>query len=189
MPTANRTSTPPPRWAVLAAYAVPLCVLPSAIWRVTLLTGGTVGMTAEGTYLIVLSAGSVGLALLTLGLVHDWGERIPRWVPGLGGRAVPVRAAAIPAFVGAGVIIAICLYALLNMTFHFVHRGPVLVGPRESDLPRPEPGRGVLACYVPLLAWGPLLLAVALSYVRRRRAVVRRTTGAGTRPAVRRTVR
>jgi len=37
-------------------------------------------------YMIFLSALSMGLALLTLGLVHGWGQRVPHWVPRIGGR-------------------------------------------------------------------------------------------------------
>ena len=155
-----------PRWAVWAAYAVPLCVLPSAVWRASVVFDGKVSIADGGWYLLLLSGLSMGLALLTPGLVHHWGERIPGWVPGLGGRTVPVRAAVIPAVIGASLLIGICLYAVFNMTFHFVERGPVLIGPDNTE--QPPPGSDVLALYVPMLAWGPLVLAVALAYRRRR---------------------
>jgi len=99
----TRASTGPgptpavPRWALWAAYVVPLCVLPSAVWRCTLPSGDEVSFADEGWYLLLLSHLSVGFAMLTLGLVHQWGERIPGRVPGPGGRTVPVRAAVIPA--------------------------------------------------------------------------------------------
>lgn len=162
----SRDSTAAPRWAVWAAYAVPLCVLPSTIWRATAAIDGTVSMANGGWYLLLLSGLSMGLALLTLGLVHHWGERIPGWVPGVGGRTIPARAAAVPALVGASLVIGLCLYAVLNMTFHFVDRGPVLVG--QHDVERTQPGPGIVSLYVPLLAWGPLVLAVAANYWRRR---------------------
>ncbi|MEU4481833.1 hypothetical protein AB0F68_27785 [Micromonospora sp. NPDC023966] len=123
-------------------------------------------MANGGWYLLLLSGLSMGLALLTLGLVHHWGERIPGWVPGVGGRTIPARAAAVPALVGASLVIGLCLYAVLNMTFHFVDRGPVLVG--QHDVERTPPGPGIVSLYVPLLAWGPLVLAVAANYWRRR---------------------
>jgi hypothetical protein len=160
----------PPRSAFLAAYAVPLCVLPSAVWRCSLLLDGAIGMNAEGWYLLTLSGGSVALALLTLGLVHSWGERVPRWVPILGGRTIPIPVAVVPAMTGALLLMGLCLYGVLNGVFHFVERGPVMIGPTEADAPqRPKPGQGVLALYVPLLAWGPLLLAVTRNYWCRRR--------------------
>jgi hypothetical protein len=164
--TTSRDSTAAPRWAVWAAYAVPLCVLPSTIWRATAAIDGTVSMANGGWYLLLLSGLSMGLALLTLGLVHHWGERIPGWVPGVGGRTIPARAAAVPALVGASLVIGLCLYAVLNMTFHFVDRGPVLVG--QQDVERTPPGPGIVSLYVPLLAWGPLVFAVAANYWRRR---------------------
>jgi hypothetical protein len=155
-----------PRWAVWAAYAAPLAVLPSATWRVTLVLDGDVTLAEGGWYLLLLSALSMGLALLTLGLVHDWGERVPGWVPLVGGRTVPVRAAVIPAAVGASLLIGICLYVVLNIWFHFVDRGPVLVGPEDGELT--PPGPSVLLLYLPMLAWGPLVGAVTAAYWRRR---------------------
>jgi hypothetical protein len=141
-------------------------VLPSAVWRSSVLLDHEVSIADEGWYLLLLSGLSIGLGLLTLGLVHQWGERIPDWVSGFGGRSIPVRAAVIPALIGASLLIAICLYAMLNMTFHFVERGPVLIGPDNGE--RPKPGTAVLALYIPLLAWGPLVLAVTANYWRRR---------------------
>jgi hypothetical protein len=141
-------------------------VLPSAIWRSGGALDGTISMANGGWYLLLLSGLSMGFALLTLGLVQGWGERVPGWVPRLGGRTIPARAVAIPAVVGASLLILICLYAVLNMTFHLVDRGPVLIG--QHDVERPRPGAGVLALYVPMLAWGPLVLAVTANYWSRR---------------------
>lgn len=164
--TGQDSTAAAPRWAVWAAYAVPLCVLPSAVWRAGGALDGEVSIADGGWYLLLLSGLSMGLALLTLGLVHHWGERIPGWVPGLGGRTIPVRVAVIPALIGASLLIGICLYAVLNMTLHFVERGPVLIG--LDDIERPTPGWSVLALYLPILAWGPLVLAVTANYWRRR---------------------
>jgi hypothetical protein len=158
---------PPPRWAVAAAWAVPACVLPSAAWRTVTAFADDVSLAREGWYLLLLSALSLGLALLTLGLVRPWGERLPGWLPVLGGRCVPARLAVGVASTGATLLIAVCLYYLLNSAFQFVPRGPVLVG---GDAPvRPPPGWRVLICYAPMLLWGPLLLAVTMDYRRRRR--------------------
>lgn len=160
----------PARWAVVAAYAVPLCVAPSAVWRLSLLGEETFRMDAEGWYLVTLSAVSMGLALLTPGLVHRWGERVPRRVPGLGGRPVPTGAAVVPAVTGALLLIAVCVYVVLNAVFGFVERGPVLIGPDDADaVRRPEPTGAVLVWYLPLLLWGPLVLAVAVDRWRRGR--------------------
>jgi hypothetical protein len=79
---------PASRWVTAAAYAVPLCILPSALWRLTVaLNGGpersgNCGGSADRglqLYLVGLSAGSLVLGLLTVGLVRPWGEVFPRW--------------------------------------------------------------------------------------------------------------
>lgn len=100
-----------PRWAWYAAHAVPLTTLPSGLWRIAFGLGLPIGVTgapAEDVpglvttpYVIVLSAVAEGLALLTLGLVQPWGEVAPRWLPVIGGRRIPVAAAAVPAALGA----------------------------------------------------------------------------------------
>ncbi|SIM59928.1 hypothetical protein SAMN04489832_0904 [Micromonospora cremea] len=152
------TPVRPSRWAVAAAYAVPLCVLPSAIWRVTAPVGGTVGW-----YLIFLSVLSMALAVLTLGLVHQWGQRLPRW---LGGRPLAPGAVTRLAITGGLLLVVICVYFLLNQAFHFVDRGwsPTAV---QDAVVHDRPGWDILRYYVPLLAWGPLLIAVAVDYRRR----------------------
>ncbi|MFD9243397.1 hypothetical protein ACFV0D_15960, partial [Streptomyces sp. NPDC059556] len=85
-----------PRWAVLAAHAVPLVTLPSGLWRLALVAGFPVTRDAgwrsmglgESVYVVSLSVVSELLAFLTLGLVRSWGEVFPRWMPFLGGRRV-----------------------------------------------------------------------------------------------------
>lgn len=75
---------PVPRWAVRVAHAIPLCVLPSGLWRVALVLGLAGYNTDyhwavwERPYVIGLSVVSEGLALLALGLVRPWGEVVPR---------------------------------------------------------------------------------------------------------------
>lgn len=179
------TSAATPRWARWAAYAVPLCILPSAVARVAFIwpPHPTLG---EKIYIPALSVGSVLLGLLTLGLVQPWGEVVPRWVPWIGGRRVPVRAAVIPAAFGAALIIGVCLYALLNSIFHFVEQGPVLVGEKPPVRSETPDVGGIAWTYAPLPAWGPLLAAVTVAYYRRRTGRlfrspqgVRRLSGAG----------
>jgi hypothetical protein len=150
---------PAPRRAVLAAWAVPLCVLPSAVWRLT-----EVGrVTTDGWYLVLLSVLSLTLALLTLGLVQRWGERFPP-------RLVTASAAT-----GAVLLLAVTAYLALNKVFGFVDRGPVLIG--EDDVTRPPPGWDVGVYYLPLLLWAPLLLAVTHDYRRRHGLTSHRVAG------------
>jgi hypothetical protein len=172
---------PPPKWAVLAAWAVPLCVLPSAVWRLALAMNMFEGEApavghslAERIYVPLLSFASVGLGVLTLGLVQRWGEVVPRWVPGIGGHRVPTKAAAIPAAAGATAVTLVCLYAVLNGHFHWVTHVRPLIGEERT-------GPGITGtalklgtwAYSPLILWGPLLLAVTISYYRRRKAQAR----------------
>jgi len=157
----------PSSWAVGAAFAVPLCVLPSAVWRLSLVFTDDAVTT---WYMIFLSALSMGLALSTLGLVHRWGQQVPHWVPVLRGRSIPARPVVVVALIGGSLLVAISVYFVLNQTFHFMPRGWVGVGRDEPA--HPVPGWEVLQYYAPLIAWGPLVIAVAADY-RRRVALVR----------------
>ncbi|GHG53572.1 hypothetical protein [Streptomyces griseocarneus] len=159
----------PVRWA---AHAAALTLVPSGLWRCAVAFGMPSGF-AEGTplhesnfpgptslNLIGLSVFAECLGLLTLGLVQSWGERLPRWVPWLGGRRIPTLAAVVPALLGAAVVTAITVAAACGGW------------QRQMDLP--ESPKGALAtlmtvCYAPLLAWGPLLALVTVAYYRRRR--------------------
>lgn len=112
-------------------------------------------------YVIGLSVFSEALALLTLGLVQPWGERVPRWVPVLGGRRVPVFAAVVPALAGAIALMVLWTPILWEWT------SSGLIGPAV------EPSTGwqvvMFVAYAPLVLWGPLLAAVTFGYWQRRR--------------------
>jgi hypothetical protein len=163
-----------PRWVRLAAHAVPLVVLPSGLWRLALAVGVPVGFTGElarlfdapawplTPYLVVLSLAAEGLALLTLGLVQPWGEVLPRWLPRIGGRPLPVAAVVVPAALGAlAVTVVVSVSAL-------AWNGPENNG--NPDAPQGLAGLVMTAAYAPLLAWGPLLALVTVAYWRRRRS-------------------
>lgn len=167
--THRRTSStvpPPPRWAVWCAWAVPALILPSAVWRVSVVAGDPAGFAAAvaagGWYLVLLSVLSMTLGLLTVGLVRPWGVVLPRR---LGGWEVPARFAA---RVGIGGGVALILLTTWFFVFVTVRpfAMPVLIdtgGPAH-----PRPGRDVLGWYAPLVAWGPLVIAVAVDHGRRR---------------------
>jgi hypothetical protein len=154
----------PRRWALVSAHAVPLLTLPSGLWRLALAAGIDVGIrplptvtVADAISFVGLSVLCEGLALLTLGLVRPWGERVPRWLPLLGGRRVAPFAAIVPAALGSVALALIWAYS-----FHTF--------PDIGSLRFAEPGRHVLvvACYLPLLLWAPLLAAVTWAYYLRR---------------------
>ncbi|OZM82208.1 hypothetical protein [Pseudonocardia sp. MH-G8] len=163
VPAHHRDGRPVPRWAVVAAHLVPLTTLPSALWRIPLSFGFPMGVVGvhlqwwEPYYFVALSLVTEGVALLTLGLVQPWGERVPGWVPLLGGRRVPPLAAVVPAALGAVALQLIWAFAFRDFPhlgdFHFAHEGWRLL---------------MVACYAPLLLWAPLLAAVTVAYYRRR---------------------
>ncbi|MGW6963989.1 hypothetical protein ACWGET_08065 [Streptomyces zaomyceticus] len=168
-----------PRWAVLAAHAVPLVVLPSGLWRLALVAGlpvtqdaelGTMGV-GESVYVVSLSVVSELLAFLTLGLVRAWGEVFPRWMPFLGGRRVNPAAATGAALAGAA---GLCAIAGWGVYASYADLGPgIPATPAQDAL--------LIACYAPLLAWPVLLTAVAVAYRRRRRDGGRGPAGGGPR--------
>ncbi len=105
-----------PRWARLAAYAIPFTVLPSSLWRIAAYTfhlpiadgpthapTGLPGLSLE-LYVVLLSFVSEAVAFTGVGLVATWGEVVPGWVPVLRGRSVSTRAAAIAGARGAAVL-------------------------------------------------------------------------------------
>ncbi|MBZ4318100.1 hypothetical protein [Streptomyces huiliensis] len=154
----------------MAAHAVPLAVLPSGLWRMAMAVGIPVGWSGQLAedwqpspenffYITLLTVVTETLAFLTLGLVRPWGERLPRWFPFLGGRRVPVWAAAVPAGLGALAVAAVTL--------------PMFWGGMPADAGGSDAPQGVAAlvmnaCYVPLLLWGPLVAVVTVAYCRRR---------------------
>ncbi|MFG2546325.1 hypothetical protein ACGFOM_28200 [Streptomyces sp. NPDC048594] len=140
--------------------------MPSALWRLAVMLGVPLGL-AESEYdamlvpgwgyLVVpmLSVFQESLAFLTLGLVRPWGEVWPRWIPYLRARRIPVLAAAVPAALGA---LACTVYGVL-FVWTTLHTDMAIT---------PWGERVMTACYVPILAWGPLLAIVTTHYYRRR---------------------
>ncbi|MFC5752063.1 hypothetical protein [Actinomadura rugatobispora] len=172
-PETPTTARPVPRWALWAAHAVPLAVLPAGLWRILLGLGVPMGFSGElarvyegpdwvlTPYVIVLSLIAEGAALLTLGLVRPWGEVFPRWLPLVGGRNVPVAGAVTAALLGAVTVMWLCVDVLRAWD------GPDFMGNPES--PQGLAGWIMALSYAPMLAWGPLLIAVTLAYYARRR--------------------
>ncbi|MBO4209258.1 hypothetical protein [Micromonospora echinofusca] len=109
------------RWATWVAAAVPLVY---ALSRLAWLAGVPLGISADllrelrdsgGVWAGAgLAAFAVVGAVLTLGLVRPWGERFPRWLPGLAGRPVPANLAVVPATLVAVAVGAASLGFLAN---------------------------------------------------------------------------
>jgi hypothetical protein len=172
-----------PRWARIAAYAVPYTVLPASLWRIALCTfhvpigRGNIGsgVTPSGVpgvpielYVIVLSIVSELLAFTAVGLVSTWGEVVPRWIAVLHGRSVPALAAVVPAALGAVVLTLLWTWVAVSFSLGMRINGRPLGS--DSVLSFGD-WKGLVAviAYAPLLLWGPLLGAVTIGYWKRRR--------------------
>lgn len=161
----------PPRWAIWAAHAAPLCALPSGLWRVAMAVGIPVGFSAEvmrsdydapgwgSLYMVALSVLIEALTFLTVGLVRPWGEIAPNWIPVIGGKQM--RPLAVVRIAGSAALL-ISLITFMQLFLWFMIDDGNLAGTDRKVM-------GL--AYLPLVAWGPLLGAATISYRRRHRAV------------------
>jgi hypothetical protein len=118
-------------------------------------------------YAVLLSLVSEVLAFSAVGLVARWGEVFPRWIPGLRGRRVPIAFAAVPAALGAAILTVLSTWVAITAALGVNIQGEE---PEVKLLTFDTwDGTVVIATYAPLLAWGPLLAALTVAYVRRRR--------------------
>jgi hypothetical protein len=164
---AAHDSRPVPGWAVTAAHLVPRTTLGSGLWRLGLAAGLSMGLISDGVpahvhgwesaYVVALSVVSELAALLTLGLVRPWGERVPRWIPRVGGRRIPPRPVVATAAANALLLQLIWTFAFANY-----------LGNDRMTFASPAWEALLIAAYLPLLAWAPLLGAVTWAYDRRR---------------------
>ncbi|MDH6223087.1 hypothetical protein [Streptomyces sp. MJP52] len=156
----------------LVAYAVPLAVLPSSIWRLPAAFGDGRGL-GERMYVVFLSVLSEVFAFAAIGLIAHWGEVFPRWIPFLRDRRVPRRVAVLLATIGAASLTL--LFTLLFVVSEI--RGTTV---RGGALPADHPSRvggwetaWFYLCYAPLTLWGPLLGVLTVAYGKRRSAAER----------------
>lgn len=164
-----------PRWARRVAYAVPLVVLPSGIWRLGVLfapdkRGGAIEDWAMNGYVVFLTLVSEALAFTAVGLVARWGEVFPRWMPGWGGRRVPTAAAVVPATIGATILTLVFTVIAIVTT---VTQTKINGEPLPTDYPCRAGGWETVyfyASYAPLVLWGPMLGLLTYAYWRRRRS-------------------
>ncbi|MEV0648111.1 hypothetical protein AB0I28_22880 [Phytomonospora sp. NPDC050363] len=160
-----------PRWAVRTAHLILLCVAPSTIWRAAMALGVNVGFSEEvmrthyqspgwGTvYMLALCVLAELAAFMSMGLVHRWGLVAPRWIPFMGGKRVHPTAAVTAAGIGTGLLTLLWIYQ--GCVAVFLQPAMGLTGVYAVVM---------LACYAPLLLWGPMLGALTWSYHRRTKA-------------------
>ncbi|MFC7457179.1 hypothetical protein ACFQS2_08280 [Brachybacterium sp. GCM10030267] len=170
------TGRPPPRWARAAGWACLLLPLPSVLWRLAMLAGVDVGFAdAElfrgqpGPTMYVLGLNAVELVVggLCLGLIMPWGERLPRRVPGLGGRAIPRT---VPlAIGGAGNVAMYAIFGSLLASFVGSWTGATEAWTPDRGMDGAE--RAMLAvCYVPFMLWPVAITLALVGYGMRRRS-------------------
>lgn len=155
------------RWGLVATLIAVACPLPYVTSRYLLAAGIPAGgfsredmiaMNAEAPGIWFFGAGlaTFGLigAVLTTGLVLRWGERWPRWVPGLRGKSINPLAAIIPA-----TLVSLMLPGAALM----------LVRIDLMRIAAGELGFAPLLLNAPWVLWGFALAAATLAYWLRRR--------------------
>ncbi|MFQ6853373.1 hypothetical protein AAIB46_21075 [Streptomyces sp. 35M1] len=174
-PPAGDTERPVPRWATRLAHALPLLLLPACLWRLPFAlhfemgqvqTGGMPAYWLSIPYVLGLSVLTEVIAILTVGLVRGWGEVAPAWIPLIGGRRVRPLAAFVPAVLGGLVLTVLFTAVPLGDDRSLTLYGVVDNVGYSSD------AWELLAtvCVAPIAAWGPVTIALAIAYYRRRTA-------------------
>lgn len=149
------------RWATYVAAVIPVTY---AVSRLSWLLGIPLGVSeeffrdlhADGRHWAGAGLAAFGLvgSVLTLGLVQGWGERFPRWLPGLAGRSVPVMLVVVPATLVAVAVAAASLPGFFSAELWQMGFGagaPLLLWP----------------------VWAVALASAALAYYLRRRGACR----------------
>jgi hypothetical protein len=95
-------------------------------------------------------------AALTIGLIRPWGERFPRWMPGVAGRPVPIAAAAVPGSLVAVIVTSAAVPMLMLLTISPAASGPGGLGLLDRLL-----AIVIFPCWI----WGPLLGLAVWGYV------------------------
>ncbi|MFD9881775.1 hypothetical protein ACFWZT_09960 [Streptomyces alboflavus] len=173
-PQVPDTERPVPRWATRLAYALPLLLLPSCLWRLPFAVHFEMGQVQELgmppywvsiPYVVVLSVLSEVTAILAIGLVRGWGEVAPAWIPVIGGKRVRPLAAVVPAAVG-----GLILTALFTSVPIGERRRLTLFGVTETVEYSNSAWQALATvCVSPTAVWGPAIIALTIAYYRRRR--------------------
>ncbi|WP_217197790.1 hypothetical protein [Streptomyces buecherae] len=174
-PPVSDTERPPPRWAIRLAYALPLLLLPSCLWRLPFALHFEMGQIQDVgmppywvsvPYVLGLSVLTEVTAILAIGLVRGWGEVAPGWMPFIGGRRVRPLAAVVPAVVGGLALTALFTDLPLSDGRRLTVYGVVDTVEYSHDAWEAL----ATVCVAPTSLWGPVTIALALAYHRRRRA-------------------
>ncbi|MFD3513578.1 hypothetical protein [Streptomyces sp. NPDC058657] len=181
-PPVSDTARPVPRWAMRLAYALPLVLLPSCLWRLPFAFHFEMGQLQEASmpsywvgvpYVFGLSVLTEVVAWLTVGLVRGWGEVAPAWMPFIGGRRVRPLAAVVPGVAG-GLVLTVALTGIplgggRSLMLYGMAEGVAYAHDGWYWL-------AAVAVGIPTTFWGPAVIALAVAYYRRR-------TGGGAGPS------
>lgn len=152
------------RWATAVAVAVPLgYAVTRFAWALGIPLGVDQQLLDDLGNRVYLGAGLATLgvagAILTLGLVYQWGEVFPRWMLGIRGRRVPISLAVVPAaIVSVAVTSAGLMFVRFGVTGSF---GDTFPGENDD-----------VAAWLPEMfwpVWGIALAAATYAYWLRRR--------------------
>jgi hypothetical protein len=163
------------RWGRIAVYVALVAPIFYAFTRYAWALGIPLGMSEEylrsgqalGTWTSGLFLATFCLVggLLMLGLIQRWGEVFPRWIPGLGGRRVPIGLAVVPASLASVLLIVggIGIWSsLTQMVANLISAGVL-----GTDLIRAVIFQLGGTLLFPL--WGVALAVATLGYYYRRR--------------------
>lgn len=165
--SASTVGRTPQRWAKVACWVAFCSVLPSALWRLAMLIGVETGFeyadlyrssTAGMLYVLGLVALQLGAGALCLGLYQSWGERVPRWVPGLGGRVIPRLLPVVVGALGNAMLYLVVVSILMLFSSRWLG---LTAGPTPTDGMSAGEVTVLALAYAPLLVW-PVALSVAL---------------------------
>ncbi|MFD8971919.1 hypothetical protein [Streptomyces sp. NPDC059593] len=172
-PLVSDTERPVPRWAMRLAYVLPLLLLPSCLWRLPFALHFEMGQIQERglppywvsiPYVLALSVLTEVTAILAVGLVRGWGEVAPAWIPVLGGRRIRPMAAVVPAVLGGLILTLLFTNVPLGDGRRLTAFGVMETVGYTND------AWETLAtiCIAPTAVWGPVIIALAIAYYRRR---------------------
>lgn len=156
-----------PSWLRLCAFGAFAAVIPSALWRVLMIIGlvpGTAALrefelagnpTLGYSYVFGLSLVQLATGFLAVGLVRPWGSRL------FGRRVPPV----VPLVLGTLGGLAVTWLFNISMVIALAHG-------RRPDAGHVQGGPLVVMvwCYLPILLWGPLVIASSWGHWHWRRA-------------------
>ncbi|MEU9609028.1 hypothetical protein [Streptomyces sp. NPDC048057] len=172
-PVVSDTERPVPRWALRLAYALPLLLLPSCLWRLPFAVHFEMGQVQDFgnpplwvsiPYVLALSVLTEVVAVLTIGLVRGWGEVAPSWIPLIGGKRVRPLAAVVPAVLGGLLLTVLFTSVPIGGNRRLTAYG-VVEAVEYSNWAWDALATVALS---PLTFWGPIVIALSIAYYRRR---------------------